>query len=84
MWDAVSHFFAVDPATFQSACPGGAAPKGSAPDVAAACGGALVLATRQGIILTYAISLWGATHYFLAAFGLKKAMANARAARGEA
>ena len=84
MWAAVSHFFATDPATFQAACPGGVAPKGSAPEAATACGGALVLATRQGIIVAYAVSLWGAFHYLLASFGLKKALAKARADRGEA
>ncbi len=72
------------PATFQTACPGGSAPSGAAGTAVAACKGALVLATRQGIILSYAFFLWGAFHYVLAAFGLKEAMAKARAARGEA
>jgi hypothetical protein len=81
---AVSHFFETAPATFQAACPGGAAPKGSGADAAAACGQALVLGTRQGIIVAYAVSLWGALHYLLASFGLKEAMAKARADRGEA
>lgn len=80
---AVSHFFAVDPASFQTACPGGKAPDGAGAGAAAACGNALVLATRQGIITAYAVSLWGAFHYLLASFGLKRAMAKARADRGE-
>jgi hypothetical protein len=50
----------------------------------AACDGSLVLATRHGIILAYAVSLWGALHYFLGSFGLAKALAKARADRGEA
>ena len=83
MWAAVSHFFATDPASFQTACPGGVAPAGAGPEAAAACGGALVLATRQGIIIAYSISLWGAFHYLLASFGLKQALAKARADRGE-
>ncbi|WP_293903922.1 MFS transporter [Phenylobacterium sp.] len=84
LWDAAGHFFAVDPATFQTACPGGVAPKGAPADAAAACGGALVLATRHGILVAYAVSLWGALHYLLGSFGLKQAMAKARADRGEA
>lgn len=36
------------------------------------------------MILAYAVSLWGALHYLLASFGLKTAMAKARADRGEA
>jgi len=84
MWSAVGHFFAVDPATFQAACPGGLAPKAAGAAAAKACGGALSLATRQGILIAYALGLWGALHYLLASFGLKTAMARARADRGEA
>lgn len=81
---AIASFFSSDPGAFQTACPGGAAPKGSAADAAAACSGALVLGTRQGIIVSYAVSIWGAFHYLLGAFGLKEALAKARADRGEA
>jgi MFS family permease len=81
---AVGGIFGADPATFQTACPGGAAPAAAGATAAASCHGALVLATRQGIILSYGFYLWGALHYVLAAFGLKEAMAKARAARGEA
>jgi MFS family permease len=84
LWAAVGGFLATDPATFQAACPGGVAPAGAAPATAAACSGSLVLATRQGIIIAYAVSLWGAFHYLLASFGLKQALAKARADRGEA
>ena len=83
LWAAISHFFSVDPATFQAACPGGVAPKGSSPEESAACANSLVLATRQGIIVAYSVSLWGALHYLMASFGLKGAMARARAERGE-
>jgi hypothetical protein len=84
MWAAISHFFAVDPATFQAACPGGLAPKAAGAAAAKACGGALSLATRQGVLVAYALGLWAAVHYLLASFGLKAAMAKARADRGEA
>jgi MFS family permease len=84
MWAAVSHFFAVDPASFQGACPGGLAPKTAGAVAAKACNGALSLATRQGILIAYALGLWGAAHYLVASFGLKAALAKARADRGEA
>ena len=83
MLAAVKAFLSTDPASFQAACPGGVASKGSGPEAAAACSGALVLATRQGIIVAYAVSLWGAFHYLLASFSLKGALAKARADRGE-
>jgi hypothetical protein len=82
-WDAISGFGGSHPADFQAACPGGKAAKGAADAAKAACGGALVLGTRQGVILAYAFSLWGAFHYFLGSFGLAKALAKARADRGE-
>ncbi|THD79472.1 MAG: MFS transporter [Phenylobacterium sp.] len=81
---AISGFFAADPHAFQAACPGGLAPKGAGAAAASACGGALSLATRQGILVAYALGLWAAVHYLLASFGLKGAMAKARAERGEA
>ncbi|WP_293678137.1 MFS transporter, partial [uncultured Phenylobacterium sp.] len=80
---ALSGFFQADPAGFQAACPGGAAPAGAGAQAAAACKSALVLGTRQGIIISYVFYLWGAAHYVLGAFGLSGAMARARAARGE-
>ena len=46
---------------------------------AQACKSALVLATRHGVIVAYAFMLWSALHYFLGSFGLKKALADARA-----
>ena len=77
-------FGATHPADFQAACPGGKAAKGAAEAAKAACGGALVLGTRQGVLLAYAFSVWGAFHYLLGSFGLGKALAKARAERGEA
>jgi len=81
---AIRGFFASNPADFQAACPGGMAPKAAGAAAAAACHGALVLGTRQGVIVVYAVGLWGALHYLFACFGLKAAMAKARADRGEA
>ena len=81
---AVGGFFGAAPAAFQAACPGGVAPEGASADAAAACSGSLVLATRQGIIIAYGVSLWGALHYLLGSFGLTGALARARADRGEA
>ncbi|MDB5497579.1 MAG: transporter [Phenylobacterium sp.] len=83
IWDAISGFFGSRPADFQAACPGGKAAAGAAAAAKAACSGALVLGTRHGIIVAYAFSLWGAFHYLLGSFGLAKAMAKARADRGE-
>lgn len=82
-WAALQSMFAGQAISFQSACPGGVAPAGALPDAVAACNSSLVLATRHGIILAYAVSLWGAFHYFLGSFGLAKALAKARADRGE-
>lgn len=82
-WAAVANMFAGEATSFQTACPGGAAPAGASTEALAACNSSLVLATRHGIIVTYAVSLWGALHYFLGSFGLGKALAKARADRGE-
>ena len=81
--DAVKGFFSVDRSVFQAACPGGVAPKAAGEAAAAACGGALALATRQGVIVAYGLGLWAALHYLIASFGLRSAMAKARADRGE-
>jgi predicted MFS family arabinose efflux permease len=83
IWDAIAGFFGSRPADFQAACPGGKAAAGAAAAAKAACSGALVLGTRHGIIVAYGFSLWGAFHYLLGSFGLAKAMAKARADRGE-
>jgi MFS family permease len=81
--DTLKGFFSVDRSVFQAACPGGVAPKAAGEAAAAACGGALSLATRQGVIVIYALGLWAAVHYLIASFGLKSALAKARADRGE-
>jgi len=84
IWDAIMGFGGSHTADFQAACPGGKAAKGAAEAAKAACGGALVLGTRHGVILAYGVSLWGAFHYLLGSFGLTQALAKARADRGEA
>lgn len=76
--------FGADPGAYQAACPGGMAPAGSAQDLAARCAGSLSKATREGVIIVLGAYLWAGLHYFLASFGLVKAMARARAERGEA
>lgn len=83
IWDAISGFLGSHPADFQAACPGGKAAAGASAAAKAACSGALVLGTRHGVIVAYAFGLWGALHYLLGSFGLKRAMAEARAERGE-
>jgi MFS family permease len=83
VWDAIRGVFAGHLTPFKTVCPGGAAPVGAGPAAKAACKSALVLATRHGVLTAYAFSLWGAFHYLLASFGLKEAMAKARAERGE-
>ena len=83
LWDAVGGFLSGG-GDFQAACPGGKAPAGAGAAAKAACGTALSLATRQGVIMAYGLGLWAAVHYLLASFGLKSALDEARAQRGEA
>ncbi len=84
LWDALAGWGGTHPADFQAACPGGKAAKDATDAAKAACGAALVLGTRQGIIISYAFGVWGALHFALAAIGLPQALAKARADRGEA
>ncbi len=68
---SIGHLFASNAGAFQTACPGGVGPvAGSAVD--AACRAALRLATRQGVLLAYAVGLWGALHYLLAALAMRR------------
>jgi hypothetical protein len=66
---------------FAAQCPGGVAPKGAPRILAGACHGALVTATRQGIVLTITFYIWGAFHYLLASFGLARRLAAVAAER---
>ncbi|MDE2357180.1 MAG: MFS transporter [Alphaproteobacteria bacterium] len=79
----LAQLFAAAPAhgaSFAHLCPGGAAPAGASAARAAACHGALVTATRQGILITALFYAWGSLHYVLAAFGLQTRLAEAAAA----
>jgi predicted MFS family arabinose efflux permease len=69
---------------FAKACPGGLAPEGSATGLVARCQDSLVDATRSGVIVSLCFYMWAAFHYLLGSFGLVKALADARKARGEA
>ena len=66
-------------AAFRSACPGGIALPGAAPAVTGACAGSLALASRQGIMLTLLLYLWGAAHYLLGSVGLARQIERSRA-----
>jgi predicted MFS family arabinose efflux permease len=80
-WQAVAGLFSGGLKSFNATCPGGLAPKGSNAQMAQACKSSLVLATRHGVILAYAFTLWAALHYFLGSFGLKNALSKAQASR---
>ena len=68
---ALAGLFSADAGAFQAACPGGTgAVAGSAADIA--CRAAVELATRQGVLVAYAIGLWAALHYLLAALSLRR------------
>ncbi|USQ94798.1 spinster family MFS transporter [Caulobacter sp. RL271] len=60
--------------SFSASCPGGLAPKGSAPELAKACAGAMARSTQQGIIVSLCFYAWAGVHYGLAAIGLAKHM----------
>lgn len=73
---ALAQVFWVDAGAFQLACPGGTgAVAGDAADIA--CRSAVELATRQGVLLAYAVGLWAALHYLLAAVSLRRGMPQA-------
>jgi len=68
------------PLNFAHACPGGKAAEGAGAALAMSCKAALVVSTRQGMLVTIAISFWGAIHYFLGSIGLRAAMAGPKSA----
>lgn len=70
--------------SFVTACPGGIAPPGASMEMARLCTATLANSTRQGIIVSVCFYVWAGFHYLLGSFGLAKAMARARADRGEA
>lgn len=76
VWVSLTRLPSVDLASFQVACPGGVGTTvGSALDVA--CQSAVRLATRQGVLIAYAVSLWAAAHYFLAAMHMRRGLPRA-------
>jgi len=81
---ALGRLFAGAGADFAAHCPGGAAPAGSAPALAARCHIVLVRATHQGLIVTVFFYAWAALHYVLGAIGLAKDLRGAASARGGA
>jgi len=62
------------PASFGAECPGGLAPKGSAPELAKTCAGAMARSTQQGIIVSLCFYAWAGVHYALASIGMVKHM----------
>ena len=68
---------------FAIACPGGEAPAGASGALAVRCKSSLILATRQGILVTALFYAWGSLHYFLAAIGLAKRLEQVASARRE-
>jgi hypothetical protein len=60
--------------SFAATCPGGIAPKGSAPELAAQCRTTLALSSQQGIIVSLCFYAWAGLHYALAAIGMVKHM----------
>lgn len=63
---------------FIAACPGGMAPTGAPMALAQQCHDAQAIATREGILITFAFGAWAALHYLLASFGLAQRLAKAR------
>lgn len=82
-WSAVNGLFGGHTADFAHTCPGGVAPKGSAPSVKALCLTTLANSSRQGVVISILFYAWASIHYFLGAIGLTRALADARAERGE-
>ena len=68
---ALAGLFGADAGAFQAACPGGmGVVTGDAAD--RACRAAVEIATRQGVLLAYAVGLWAALHYLIAALSLRR------------
>lgn len=69
---------------FLTACPGGMAPDGASPELAAACKSAMNSGTRSGIVSNLLIYAWAGVHYLLAAITLPRDLAKAQAERAGA
>jgi predicted MFS family arabinose efflux permease len=64
--DLLSGHFLAGGVPFATACPGGAAPAGSAAALAATCRDALSQGTYVALLACTPIILWGAAHYYFA------------------
>jgi predicted MFS family arabinose efflux permease len=60
-------------------CPGGAGTATAAPQIKSACAGALVRATRRGLLVTLLFFGWAALHYLLAVAGITRSLRAAAA-----
>lgn len=74
-WTAMGGFLSAAPQLFHEACPGGMAPDGASLQAKLACHAALDTGTRYGLILAFGFAMLAAVHYALAAFGLRRALA---------
>lgn len=74
-WTALGGFLSAAPSHFHAACPGGMAPDGASLQAKLACQHALDGGTRYGLILAFGFAMLAAVHYALAAFGLRRALA---------
>lgn len=63
--------FGQSPVAFALACPGGAAPAGSPPAMAAACAHASAAGLRGALMVMSLLGVWAALHYVLAARHLR-------------
>jgi predicted MFS family arabinose efflux permease len=63
---------------FIQGCPGGIAPAGAGESVVQECARANTLGTRAGLVVMFAVLVWAALHYFLAARTLRQDLAAAR------
>ena len=68
-------------ADFAHQCPGGVGTPGAGAALDGRCKSALILATRQGILVTLLFYAWAAFHYLLGAFGLARRLSQAAAQR---
>ena len=70
---------------FFASCPGGAAPKGSAAELTAACAHASSVGLRQAILASTVFFAWGALHYLFAARSIRRELGSrAGAVAGDA
>jgi predicted MFS family arabinose efflux permease len=66
---AARHYFGAD--SFTALCPGGAAPPGSAAELAISCAAASANGIRFAMAAVVLLLLWGSLHYLLAARSLR-------------